>query len=177
MTKRQAVTIDDLRTKSPWAIADRLGIDYSGDMSPIPHDGYFYDSSQWLDCKSAAVVEFCTIEDRVIVSIGDIDRPNDVETMKSVLRCCGLKYSDDIIGIESEHGGDIVAATPEAISRVEIEAIKSYSGMNTDFSAEFPFVDDPREAEFQAMRFAVTHLRTMQREKIDTIKQLFGDTV
>lgn len=174
MTKKQAVTIKSLQTDSPWDIADRLGIDYSGDMSPIPHDGYFYDASHWLECGSAAVVEFCTLEDAVIVSIGDIERPSNVEEMKKALRCCGWRYSDDIIGIENDHDGEVIASDPETISRVEIEAIKSYRGMFTDFSETFRFNDDPCEVEFRACKYAIGHIRSMEVEKSDPIDELFN---
>ena len=168
MTKKQACTINALRTESPWSIAERLGIDYSGDMSPIPHGGYFYCADRWLSEGVAETVEFDEYENRVQVTLGTINR-GDIDDMKKALRCCGWRYAcptldDCAVGIVNEHDGSIVADDDATITRVEIEASKAYYGSGGGYDSEtFHYIEDYSEVEFEAFKFAVRHIRALKR--------------
>lgn len=57
-TKTRKLTIKALRTRSPWEIASELGLRYSGDMNPIPHGGYFYNTHKgWGDFPEFRIMQ------------------------------------------------------------------------------------------------------------------------
>jgi hypothetical protein len=41
------LTIKQLRTRPAYEIAKQLGLGYTGDSSPIPHGGTFYETNNW----------------------------------------------------------------------------------------------------------------------------------
>ncbi len=89
----QPITDQWLADNSPWTIAERLEIGYSGDMNPVEHGGYFYSTRDWEAFGYADCVEFWEDPETgyLVVQRGVINRPND---MSSAFRCAGIEGQD-----------------------------------------------------------------------------------
>ncbi len=107
-----------------WNIAKEYGCHYSGDCSPIPHGGFFYDARDWEKYGYASIVEFwCdddSREDTLIVECRTVNRPDDME---SAFRCIGIEPGNPL-------RNDV---------HCQIEAVQSYQGSEPleDFSGPF----------------------------------------
>ncbi len=71
-TKTRKLTIKALRTRSPWEIASELGLRYSGDMNPIPHGGYFYNTHNWETYGYSEIVRFQESEGVLYLETGTV---------------------------------------------------------------------------------------------------------
>ena len=91
-TKKPQLTIKSLRTESPWEIAKRLGIHYSGDLNSIPHGGYYYETKNWESYGYCEFVRFQESEGVLYVELGTVNRPND---MLPALKCIGMESNED----------------------------------------------------------------------------------
>ena len=89
-TKERFQRIADM---SGWDIAKEYGCGYSGDGSPIPHGGFFYDARDWELYGYASCVEFWLDSESgsIVVECGTINRPDDME---SDFRCIGIGPDD-----------------------------------------------------------------------------------
>jgi hypothetical protein len=107
-----------LFSRPAWTIARAYGCEYSGDLSPVPHGGFFYDSRDWKEHGYANAVRFFLCEDsnRMIVERCTINKPLD---MVPAFECCDVQMSDR----------DLVDA--------QIEACEGYMGAETDEIKEF----------------------------------------
>lgn len=56
------ITPENCVATDPWELAKKLGIEYVGDMNPIPHDGAFYSLSD-LEYGYAPAVRIMSIEE------------------------------------------------------------------------------------------------------------------
>ncbi len=107
-------TIED-----PYKLAEAGLVHYTGDVDPLGHDGYWYNSSEWEKNGYASAVDVGCILDgpsgarHLYVSKLVINKPKD---MKSAFDCCG---------VEEERQGDPL---------VQIEACKSYGHYDPDCS-------------------------------------------
>lgn len=133
-TKTRKLTIKSLRTRSPWEIASELGIRYSGDMNPIPHGGYFYNTHNWESYGYSEVVRFQESEGILYLETGTINRPSK-ESDSQILAHSGWKIDSESGEVVCEYDGTIVAdsVTPEIL----IECVESYWGMEIDNSHQF----------------------------------------
>jgi hypothetical protein len=82
-----------LFSRPAWTIARAYGCEYSGDLSPVPHGGFFYDSRDWKEHGYANAVRFFLCEDsnRMIVERCTINKPLD---MVPAFECCDVQMSD-----------------------------------------------------------------------------------
>lgn len=79
-------------------IAKHFGCDYSGDGSPIPHGGFFYNIQDWEENDYADAVEFWMDpehEGRLVVQRATIHRPTTPEQWESCWSCVGSKPGDE----------------------------------------------------------------------------------
>ncbi len=114
MTTRKLPTIKSLRENSPWDIAKKFGLHYSGDYSPVPHGGMWYESKNWASLGYADAIRLSESEGTLwveLIVINRIDR--DLGSVK--------KYAD--WESAKEH-----CTTPESVACWEIESFESYSG-------------------------------------------------
>lgn len=92
LTKEQ---YQELSSLSAWDIANRIGIHYSGDCSPIPHGGFFYDAKDWEQYGYANCIEFWidpdTTPDTLRITIGTIHKPDD---MSGAFECCDVPEAE-----------------------------------------------------------------------------------
>jgi len=102
---------------SPWEIAKDLGIHYTGDMSPIPHGGMFYNSHNWDRYGYADCVSIYELDGKIFIECGTINKSDD---LTNALACIG----------QSADTADIL---------VQIEACESYDGYEVlqDFSGDY----------------------------------------
>ena len=126
MTTTQVLTVSQLCDDSPWDIADRLGIAYSGDVNPFDHDGYFYSTDDWAEYGYASCVKVFRADGRLFAEYATINRPDD---LAPCFDCCGITDDDD-----------------KANVRCQIECAESYWGaeVSEDFGGRYAvdFADD-----------------------------------
>lgn len=82
-----------IASMNAWDIADEYGCSYSGDRSPIPHGGFFYDTRDWEEYGYASIVEFWLDSESgsIVVECGTVNRPDDME---SDFQCLGIGPDD-----------------------------------------------------------------------------------
>lgn len=101
-------------------IAAKFGLEYCGDISPIPHDGYWYritpttKQDGYVDCVRIRTSEDITLIDALTVNIPDATK---------------LKYALDCIGYEEP-----LSETDAHYIRVAIEACVAYGYYDIDDS-------------------------------------------
>jgi hypothetical protein len=137
----------ELASMSGPDIAHEFGIHYSGDMSVIPHDGFFYDVSNWEEYGYADCVEFCCLEERgedaiVFVSRGTINRPTTDDEMRRVLGHTDVDLEDD----EAKN------------VHFQIDAVKSYRGFDHDDTRRFNLATWREERIWDKVRPWLTQL-------------------
>jgi len=129
MTKDEL--IDALMDLSPWEIAQRLGIRYTGDMNPFDHDGTFYETSNWEKYGYACCVRIISADGRRFSESATIHRPGDLA------KCIESAGLDPELELNTE---------------AEIESVLGYWGAETDedFSGQYlhNFPDDVSERRF-----------------------------
>ena len=162
--KTRKLTIKSLREDSPWVIAENLGIRYTGDISSIPHGGYFYSVENWKKYGYADAVEFCDYESRTVVSVGTIYR----RSMVDALRYCGFETDGTIVW---QSGDEPMPLTPE----IEIECCQAYAGIESDHSAEFLYDADDEPREFQAFKWALPHIMALVATRSFEIREGDGN--
>jgi hypothetical protein len=113
MTKKQP-TIKSLREDSPWDIAKKFGLHYSGDLCPVPHGGMWYRTKNWVSGDRANAIRISESEGTLWVELIAITRiERDLESVK--------KYAD----WESAKSH---CTTSESVACWEIESFACYSG-------------------------------------------------
>lgn len=123
MTKAKLPTIKSLREDSPWDIAEKFGLHYSGDCCPVPHGGFWYESKNWREHGYANAIRISESEGTLWVEEITINRiERDLESVK---KSCDWESA-------AEH-----CTTPEVIACWEIEAFESYWGADVDQSRTF----------------------------------------
>ncbi len=121
---KSKVTIKALRTESPWVIAERLGLQYTGDMHPVPHCGTWYNTHDWHH-GYAECVRITEAEGTLWLERGTINKPSKLADLESALRYCG--WSTEQQGLPDN----------VRIELVEIESCLAYSGAEVDQCVEF----------------------------------------
>lgn len=103
--------------KTPYQIADLLGIEYSGDMN-IEYGGLFYSLDDFSDGYASAVRvtdldSSCGFTGGIMIECGSINIPDDMAERQSALDCCGqdVKPGDD------------------GYQRILIESLEAYAGI------------------------------------------------
>ena len=134
-----------LASLSGWDIAKELGLSYCGDTDPIRHGGYFYNPAKWDEWGYAPAVEFWWDDesDRVCVSPGTINRPDDMERVFL------------LSGLAREHQGSTLA---------QIEATKNHGGFEPDEYTPTHTYDPDTWAEWRLWRSVLPMLRSIQAE-------------
>jgi hypothetical protein len=117
-TNRQPSVGHDLSSMSGWQIAQAYGCHYTGDASPIPHRGTFYNLDNWGFDGWAECVYLSENEGILYVSCGSIPYRHN---MDRALAC---------IGIDSDGP---YATNPHA----QFEACKAYWGFEADDTRTF----------------------------------------
>ncbi len=116
----------------PWKLAESLGIQYSGDISPFDHGGFFFSSDDWRKYGFASGVRFWQCEGRTIVEQITINRPDSVgEALKSI----GIQHDD---------------LDEKTLIHAEIVAVEAYCGADVceDFSGRYAeSYEDDQESE------------------------------
>ena len=92
-TKERSSLAKELEPLSGWQIAQRLRIEYFGDLNPINHGGLFFSTKDWECFGCADCVEFWEDPEtgHLMVSQGTIDKPDDV---KRAIDDAGLEDPD-----------------------------------------------------------------------------------
>lgn len=129
------ITIKNLTTRQPWDIAEANRLEYSGDGSPIPHGGVWYETSNWESYGYAECVRIQESEGTLWVESGTINKPSKSDDMLSALNCCGWKIDNDNDrpGMIRQSGSEPIELTPQ----IEIESVLAYSGVEVDSSETF----------------------------------------
>lgn len=104
-TKRKFPTLKSLIEDSPWEIAKKFGVHYSGDLCPVPHGGYWYETNHWREHGYATAIQISKSEDILWVEERTINKHDDL--------AAALRHS----------GFDPVISYPD---EVEIEACMAY---------------------------------------------------
>lgn len=138
MSKRK-VTIKALRTESPWAIAERLGVQYTGDMNPIPHWGCWYATHDWHH-GYAECVRITESEGHLWLERGTINCPTRQGEIEAALKCNG---------VDMDEYDNADQATRNLI---EIESCLSYSGCEVDQNLEFETIDGESCGDYPEFR-------------------------
>lgn len=113
-----------LASMSGWQIAEAIGCHYTGDASPIPHGGAFYNTDDWTEFGYANCVRIEEVEGRIVVECGTINRASDC-TPEAIRDCFGgeIDITPDVEidwclgqwGMETQEdfGGPYVQSFPE----------------------------------------------------------------
>lgn len=149
MPKKYKLTIKALRERSPWEIAKALGIEYTGDMNPVPHGGTFYSLWHWEKHDYADCVHFSESEGTLWVEHSHVCR--SLKQLPAAFKSWGWKISDG--GVSDNHRG-WTPITPQ----IEFEALLSYCGIECP-SMRYTFKSDNRKdwgefPEFQIFKAA-----------------------
>lgn len=137
MTTQKIPTIKVLRQDSPWAIAEKFGLHYSGDMCPVPHGGYWYSAKNWREFGYANAISISESEGVLLVESITINRvESNLDSMK--------KFSDfDSVVADCESRG-----FPANIDLLEIEGFASYCGVEVDGTITFESDNGKNWGEF-----------------------------
>lgn len=127
--KTRSLTIKALVSRSPWEIAQSLGLGYSGDMSTIPHGGYYYSVADWSEYGYAECVKFTESEGTLYLESGTINKPKDI---RPAMECCGWSPDSEIPGNWVQNGHS-VELSPE----MAIECAEAYRGMDIEQAHTF----------------------------------------
>lgn len=129
------ITIKALCQSSPWDIAKANRLEYSGDGSPIPHGGVWYETSNWEEHGYAECVRIQESEGTLWVESGTINKSCDPADRISALNCCGwtIDNDNDRPGQVRQHGQEPIELTPQ----IEIESVLAYSGMEVSIRETF----------------------------------------
>ena len=137
-TKTRKLTIKALRTRSPWEIASELGLRYSGDMNPIPHGGYFYNTHNWETYGYSEIVRFQESEGVLYLETGTINRPSNKSDAEILV--VRFQESEGVLYLETgtvvwDYDKTVISdpVTPEIL----IECVESCWGAEIDNSQEF----------------------------------------
>lgn len=151
------ITIKRLRDGNPWDIAEELGIRYTGDMNAIPHDGTFYNTSNWEKYGYASCVRIIQSADNTLwVECGEIHKYDDTD---SILRSCGWELEGNMI--VCPHSGDVVG---ELTAELLIEATLGHWGCDAGDSQEFDENADGEFPEWKIWQYARPHILSLARE-------------
>jgi hypothetical protein len=119
----------DCKRWTGWQIAEELGLSYSGDSDPINHGGIFYEVRNWLPYGYASAVELYPLEERgeerLLVTRGTINRPDDEDRMQSALGCAGAVE----LWEEMRQRGRNDPNNVRGLIHLEIEACRAYMGI------------------------------------------------
>lgn len=127
------ITIKNLTSGSPLAIAKANRLDYYGDGSFVPHGGVFYETSNWEKYGYADCVRVSEAAGTLRVESGTINKPSESEDLLSALNCCGFEFDDENSNMVRQSGQAPINLTPQ----VEIESVLAYSGCEVDQTETF----------------------------------------
>lgn len=84
--------------KTPYDIAEKHGLQYSGDIN-IEYGGIFFDASTWKEEGYATALRItdldsaCGFTGGILIERSSINRPDDLEP---ALSCCGLENEENV---------------------------------------------------------------------------------
>lgn len=165
------LTIKQLRTRPAYEIAEQLGLSYSGDCSPIPHGGVFYETYNWAEYGYSNCVRIQESEGRLWVDCLTVNKPNSEDDRRSALESSGWKFCDDTDapGLVSQSGGHPTELTAD----IEIDALLNSGGYEVDTGEEFKsdngksWGDFP---EFKIWQYAKPHIVALTADRPTPVK-------
>lgn len=130
----------------PYDLAKEYGLFYSGDISPIPHGGYWYSLAEWEKWGYAPIVEVREWrgDDEFLVSVGSVNR-QEGERLDRAMRSVGCTKEE------------------ESDPHWQIDAIKGYWG--ADYDQEETFVVSSRRGMNALWEFIAEELDLIHANK------------
>lgn len=122
-TERKFPTMKSLIEDSPWEIAKKFGVHYSGDLCPVPHGGYWYETNHWQGHGYATAIQISESDGVLWVEERTINKP---DSMTESLAFYGFRVSPEDSTRVVTDSGDEFELTPS----VEIEACMAYGSEN-----------------------------------------------
>lgn len=160
MSKKYRLTIKALRERSPWEIAKAMGIEYTGDMNPVPHGGTFYSLANWQKHDYADCVHFSESEGTLWVEHSHVGRSE--KQLPAAFKSWCWELQPD--GVNVVAGNVWITLTPQ----IEFEALLSYCGIECP-SMRYTFKSDNGKdwgtfPEFQIFKAAKPLIESLQTE-------------
>lgn len=131
MPKKYRLTIKALRERPPWEIAKAMGIEYIGDMNPVPHGGTFYSLANWKH-DYADCVHFSESEGTLWIEHSHVGK--DLRKLPAAFKSWGWELNDGVFSHDGQHWQEV---TPQ----MEFEVLLSYCGIDIP-SMRYTFKSD-----------------------------------